>query len=246
MKVFWILLIAIFFASPTLSQQTPGMIAQVPNGEGWRGFLDVAFLFQAMFDLVLAAALGATIAFHPRHLQTGASPDITEEAQIYILYAVIGSIIGILVVNYGMVVGFVLFGIGALMRFRTSLRSASQTGRLIFVTLIGLSAGLDLPHVAILVTVFGFLLIFVLEARFTLRIDVRGLSPETFLAAVNSYREALEREDCQIINEKKYPGRGRVIFIIRCSSAATRKKCEKSFNYNVDESFGGSVDWKIV
>ncbi len=145
-----------------------------------------------------------------------------------------------------MAVGFVLFGIGALMRFRTILRTASETGRLIFVTLIGLSAGLNLPHVAIMITVFGYLLIFLLEARLTFRIQVRGLPAETFLAAVGSYREVLEREDCRLISEKKYPSRGRVVFVIQCTSVQTKKKCEASFKSSVLELFGGSIDWEVI
>lgn len=246
MKVNRAVLFTIFISSTALAQQTPNMFAPVPSGEGWQGFLDIGFLFHALINLMLAATLGAAIAFHPRHLQAGASLNSVEETQVYILYAVIGSITGILVVHYGMAVGFVLFGIGALMRFRTLVRNAIQTGRLIFVTLIGLSAGLNLPHVAIVITLFGFLLIFLLEARFTFRIQVRGLSPETFLNAVASYREILENSDCHIISEKKYPTRGRVIFIIRCASVETRKQCEESFKSNVDDIFEGSIDWEVI
>jgi len=248
MRIYWIGAIAIFLASPSLAQQTPDIFTQtpMPNGEGWRGFSDLGFLFYAMLDLTLAALLGAVIAYHPRHRQMGDSLDGIEAEQIYVLYAVIGAMTGILVVQYGMAVGFVLFGIGALIRFRTILRSASQTGRLIFVTLIGLSTGLDLPHVAISVTLFGFLLIFLLEARVTFRIDVRGLSPEFFMAAVESYRESLEQENCQVISEKKYPGRGRVIFYIRCSSSKTRQCVERSFEENANGTFGGSVDWELA
>ena len=247
MRIYWIGALAIFLATPCLGQQTPEIFAQTPgpNGEGWRGFSDLGFLFFAMLDLALAAFLGAVIAYHPRHLQMGESLDGIEAEQIYILYSVIGAMAGILVVQYGMAVGFVLFGIGALIRFRTILRSASQTGRLIFVTLIGLSTGLDLPHVAITVTLFGFLLIFLLEARVTFRIDIRGLSPERFMSAVESYRESLEQERCRIISEKKYPGRGRVIFVIRCSSSRTRQCVEASFRDNVNGTFGGSVNWEF-
>lgn len=246
MKIYRAVLFAIFISSTALAQQTPDMFAPVPSGEGLQGFLDIGFLFHALFSLMLAATLGAAIAYHPRHLQAGASLESVEETQIYILYAVIGSVTGILVVHYGMAVGFVLFGIGGLMRFRTLVRTAIQTGRLIFVTLVGLSAGLNLPHVAIVITLFGFLLIFLLEARFTFRIQVRGLSNETFLAAVASYREVLEHADCQIISEKKYPSRGRIIFIIRCASAETRKRCEESFKSDVDDLFGGSIDWEVI
>jgi hypothetical protein len=185
------------------------------------------------------------VAYHPRHIQTADTFEEIEATQIYILYSVIGSITGILVVQYGMSVGFVLFGIGALIRFRTVLRSASLTGRLIFVTLIGLSCGLDLPHVAVLVTFFGFVLIFFLDANFTFRIYVRGLSKDLVTQSARAYRQALETENCRIVSEKKDPDRGRIIFILRSAQVDIGKHLETSLESRVDPSLQGSVDWEI-
>jgi len=137
MKLKWLVLLTAFLGAPVLAQDFGDMILQTagPKGEGWDGFYDWHFLINASANLLLAAVLGAAIAYHPRHLQTADTFEEIEATQIYILYAVIGSITGILVVQYGMAVGFVLFGIGALIRFRTVLRSASLTGRLIFAVL---------------------------------------------------------------------------------------------------------------
>jgi len=248
MKLKWLGLIALFIAGTAFAQQLQDLILQTaaPSGEGWRGFMDFAFLANAFLNLLLAAVLGAIIAYHPRHSQTADTMEELEATQIYILYAVIGSIIGILVVQYGMGVGFVLFGIGALIRFRTVLRSASLTGRLIFVTLIGLSAGLELPHVAILVTVFGYLLIYLLDARFTFRIEIRALNPESVVGAAAAYREILEQEDCRIISVKKNPDKGRVTFIIQSAKSDTCKHLEKTLETMIHESYRGSVDWEIA
>jgi len=205
----------------------------------------MGFLFNAAANLLLAAVLGAAIAYHPRHAQTADTFEEIEASQIYIMYAVIGSITGILVVQYGMAVGFVLFGIGALIRFRTVLRSANLTGRLIFVTLIGLSAGLDLPHVAILVTLFGFVLIFLLDARFTFRIFLRGLPRDSVTQAAMACRAVLEQENCRIISEKKDPDKGRITFIIRSTEVDTGKNLVDALESKVDSSLIGSVDWEI-
>ena len=247
MKFKWLVLLAVFLGSPLLAQDIGDMILHTPgpSGEGWHGFQDWGFLINASFNLLLAAVLGAAIAYHPKHAQTADTFEEIEAAQIYILYAVIGSITGILVVQYGMAVGFVLFGIGALIRFRTVLRSASLTGRLIFVTLIGLSAGLDLPHVAVLVTLFGFILIFFLDARFTFRIFVRGVPRDSVIRAAKAYREVLENENCRIVSEKKDPDRGRITFIIRSAEVNAGKNLEASLENKVDPSLMGSVDWEI-
>jgi hypothetical protein len=247
MKLKWLVLLGLFLAAPVLAQDIGDMILATPGprGEGWQGFQDLGFLINASANLLLAAVLGAAIAYHPRHAQTADTFEEVEATQIYILYAVIGSITGILVVQYGMAVGFVLFGIGALIRFRTVLRSASLTGRLIFVTLIGLSAGLDLPHVAVLVTLFGFVLIFFLDARFTFRIYVRGLPRGSVIEAARAYRAVLEQENCRVISEKKDPDRGRVTFIVRSPQVDAGKHFEASVENRIEPSLLGSVDWEI-
>ena len=247
MKFKWLILLAVFLGTPVLAQDIGEMILQTsgPKGEGWQGFMNLEFLINASANLLLAAILGAAIAYHPRHLQTADTFEEIEATQIYILYAVIGSMAGILVVQYGMAVGFVLFGIGALIRFRTVLRSASLTGRLIFVTLIGLSCGLDLPHVAVLVTVFGFVLIFFLDARFTFRIYVRGVPNDSVSQSARAYREAIEQENCRIVSERKDPNRGRIIFIIRSAQVDVGKNLEISLESKIDPSLRGSVDWEI-
>jgi hypothetical protein len=247
-KYFFLGLTALLFASPLFGQQVSDMILHTPapRGEGWYGFYDIDFLIDAALNLALAAVLGAIIAYHPRHSQTADTLEEIEASQIYVLYSVIGSITGILVVQYGMAVGFVLFGIGALIRFRTVLRSASLTGRLIFVTLIGLSCGLELPHVAVLVTVFGFGLIYLLDSRFTFRIEIRGLSADGISESAKAYRTVLDREDCRVISERKRPSRGRVTFIIRSSRTDTCKEMLDRFEETIDPSLKGTVDWEIA
>jgi hypothetical protein len=247
MKLKWLALLAVLLAVPALAQDVGDMILHTPGpkGEGWEGFQDMGFLLNAAANLWLAAILGAAIAYHPRHAQTADTFEEIEASQIYIMYAVIGSIIGILVVQYGMAVGFVLFGIGALIRFRTVLRSANLTGRLIFVTLIGLSAGLDLPHVAVLVTFFGFVLIFFLDSRFTFRIFVRGLAHDSVSLAASACREVIEQENCRIVSEKKDPDRGRITFIIRSSEVDTGKNLVGALESKVEPNLVGSVDWEI-
>jgi len=214
-------------------------------GEGWQGFTDVEFLANALLTLSLAVILGAAIAYHPKHGQTADTLQEIEAPKVYIVYAVIGAMIGIMVVKYGLVVGFVLFGIGGLIRFRTSLRSASMTGRVILVTLIGLSCGLDLPHVAVLATVFGFVLIYILDASVAYRIDIRALPSKHVAEAAAAYRALLEQEGCRIKSEKKNPGKKRVTFIFQSSRDVTHHRLEELLETQINESLKGSVNWEI-
>jgi hypothetical protein len=212
---------------------------------GWHAFTDVAFLLDALFTLTLAAVLGAVIAYHPRTMHAADTLEDVRAPKVYTMYAVIGAIIGIMVLEYGTVIGFVVFGIGGLIRFRTDLRSPGLTGQVILVTLIGLSCGLNLPNVAVLATAFGFVLIYVRDARLTYRIDVQGVNAQRLAAAAAAYRAILEQQGCRIMNEKRSPAKERVVFIFHSARSVTRQRLEELFEAKIDPVLKGSVDWEI-
>jgi hypothetical protein len=247
MKFFRLVIATVLFSTTAWAQESSEFLLQdaMALGEGWSGFTDVGFMAHALLTLILATVLGGAIAYHPKHGQTADTPEEIESPQIFMMYAVIGAIIGILVVKYGLVVGFVLFGIGGLIRFRTVMRSASLTGRVIYVTLIGLSCGLELPHVAVLATAFGFVLIYVLDAHATYRIDIRALTPEHVAEAASKYRALLEQANSRILSEKKNPRKGRVRFIFQSARRVKRSELESLLESGVDEPLKGTIDWEI-
>lgn len=234
-------------ASTVQAQELSSFLVQESGsmGEGWTGFADVGFLLNALLNLTLAAILGAIIAYHPKHGQTADTLDEIEAPKVYVVYAVIGALTGIMVVKYGLVVGFVLFGIGGLIRFRTALQSASLTGHVIFVTLIGLSCGLDLPHVAVLSTVFGFILLYILGARVTYRIDVKALPLERVTDAAAMYREVLERHGCRILRERKNPMKQKVTFVFQTTGTVEQTDLENILESEIDARLKGALDWEV-
>jgi len=228
------------------AQQPQDILTQnsVAIGEGWRGLTDIAFLGNTLLTLTVAAVLGAIIAYHPKHVAAADTLEELEAPKVYILYAVIGAIIGILVVEYGTVVGLVIFGIGGLIRFRTLLRSANLTGRVIFVTLIGLTCGLNLPHVAILSTVFAFILVYILEARITYRIDVHAVDPDHVADSAAAYRELLSQHGCRILAERKNPIKRRITFLIAGPRGVRRGELEDVIDRGIEGPLKGTVDWQ--
>ena len=236
----------LFVASPTAAQSLEELASTpVSGGEGWAGFTELGFLGHAFLNLVLAAVLGAVIGYHPLRIRTTDTLEEIEAPKVSIGYAFVGSLIGILVVKYGTGVGFVLFGIGGLIRLRTVMGSAQLTGQVIFATLVGLTCGLSLPHVAVLATAFDFVLTYLLEARITYRVDVRGLPADRFLEAVEAYRAVLTGHRCRVLSETKRPERGRVCFIFRGRGSDTRRHIERLLDENVDPSLRGSLDWEV-
>lgn len=221
----------------------------VPNGDlpdvGWRNFTDIPFMLDSLLLLTLAAVLGLLIGYHPTTERAADTLEEIEAPKVYVLYAVVGAIIGLMVVKYGTVVGFVVFGIGGLIRFRTDLRSATLTGQVILVTLIGLSCGLHLPHVAVLATAFVFLLMFMLHSRPAYRLEIQGLPSERLNEAAAAYRDQMVKQGCKVLSEKKNPAKERVIFVVRGARRVTHERLEELFAANIDPALRGSIDWDI-
>jgi hypothetical protein len=242
-----LLFVATMVAMPAFGQGLDDTVlaTPLPKGEGLAGFSDWDFLLKTLFNLSLAAVLGAVIGFHPRSVQTADTLKEVEAPKVDIMYATIGALIGIMVVKYGLVIGFVLFGIGGLIRFRTVMRSANLTGQVILVTLVGLSCGLDLPHVAVVATAFGWVLMYLLEWKITYSIDVRALPEDRLMEAIDAYRRVLLDSGCKILGEKKRPGRGRVSFIFRPGARESQAQIQDVLEREVDPSLRGLVDWEI-
>jgi len=209
------------------------------------GFTDVAFLLHAGFALLLASALGAAIAYHPASRRSVDTLEEVEAQKVFVLYAAIGAITGMMVLRHGTVVGFVVFGIGGLIRFRTDLRSAAMTGRLILVTLIGLACGLQLAHLAVLAAIFGFVLIAVLDATVTCRIVVKHLSAGSLTSAAQAYRSLLEREGCRVLGENKSFGKEQVTLVFHAPRRLARDQLARTLDAEVPDALKGAVDWEV-
>jgi hypothetical protein len=195
--------------------------------------------------LALATALGATLAYHPRTLKRVDSLDEAEAPKVYLTYAVVGTVTGLMVVQYGLVVGFVVFGIGGLFRFRTTLPSVSHTGQLILVTLIGLSCGLDLPHLGVLATAFGFALIYVLEHALTGQLEVKNLESEHLEEASGAYRALIEQQGGRVIRQERSYAKKQVSFIFRAPNRFDWERFERACEQQIPPALQGTVDWEV-
>lgn len=229
--------------------QAQGIVASLDTGQweriGWGGFGDYHFLLEALASLALAAGLGALIAFHPRVSRTIDTMEEAELPKTYIIYAIIGAMIGEVVFKYP-VVAFVVFGIGGLMRFRTNTESTRDTGRLIIVTLLGLAAGLGLPHFAVVAAAFAWVMIYILEGQPLCELTVKDLPDGRVGAAAEAYRDALSNSGCQIIGEKKAFEKCRVEFIFRCPTGEhTQEGLRSQIVDKVPGELRGQADWKV-
>ncbi|MCB1045017.1 MAG: MgtC/SapB family protein [Acidobacteria bacterium] len=215
-----------------------------PVGEGWAGFLNGPFMLDFFISLVLATLLGGVIGYHHRIHRKQQSIEETDAPKTLILYSVVGALIGVMVVHYGFVVGFIVFGIGGLLRFRTDVGPAKQAGRIILVTMIGLSVGLGLPHVAIITTLYSYILLYVLERADTYRLTLRGLTPDLLAQKAQAYREGLLAIGCSVLSERKNFVKGQVVFVIRVRNHVDRDELEQRLVTHLDENEVCATDWE--
>lgn len=229
--------------------QVPGLPLAPQPGEllpsGWRGILDVPFILTSLASLLLATGLGALVAFHPISLRTVDTLEEAELPKVYIMYAVVGAVIGVTVLKYGMGVGVVVFGIGGLIRFRTDTGSTRATGRLIVVTLVGLASGLGLPQFAVLTTLFVFGLIYVLDARPICRVMIKELPKGRIAEAAEAYRTALKHGGCSILSERKAFGKHHVSFVFRGPRLSTQEGIHEQLSHQVPPDVQGQIDWEV-
>ena len=198
-----------------------------------------------LISLFVALVLATILAFHPQTYGKKEDLNEVEAPKSMIFYAVIGSLIGATVADYGSDLGFIFFGLGGLMRFRTNSGTSIQTGRLILVALIGLCCGLKMIYIAIISTAVAWILIYFLERRTIYQLEVKGLNSKRFLESVAAYRHVLKKQKCNVIVEKKNPAKSRVSFIFSSPPKLGRENLEQFFARQISEEDRGTIDWNV-
>jgi hypothetical protein len=209
---------------------------------GWQAFGDLEFIAQMTLVLVIAMVLSALIAFHPASRRKASTLEEFEQPKTFIMYAISGALIA-LIVRIQPSMALVVFGIGGLMRFRTNVGLAKDTGRVILTTIIGLCCGLELFVVAVLATVFGWALILVLESPALGRLVVQGIEKEGFADAASAYATQLRAAGCTILGEQKHVKKGRLALVYRAPRNISRADIEAKLA-TIPEAQQGALDWE--
>ena len=205
--------------------------------DGWRGFSDHWLLLDMACVLLLALLLGAVIAYHPTARRKATSLEQLDQPKTFLMYSMVAAI-SAQIVEIQPAMAFVIFGIGGLMRFRTDVGVAKDTGRVILVTVVGLCCGLKIYVVAVLATVAGFIVMHVLEQVVAGSIIVGGLETLRIPKVALAYRAALTEVGCTIVREQAEASKGRVIFVLRAPARIHRNKIAARLEHMPEEARG--------
>ena len=227
----------------------PAAAAKTPRGielllEGWSDFANGWQILDMCVVLLLALLLGAVIAYHPSTRRRVSSLEHFEQPKTLLMYAVVAAVVA-LIVEVQPAMALVVFGIGGLLRFRTMVGEAKDTGRVILVTVVGLCCGLKIYIVAVPATVIGWLLIFALEQQIAGIIRVSGVGEQTMQEATRAYHTLIEGAGCKVIGVQTKFVKRETTFVVQAPPSLDRDKLQSQFDGMAPE-LRGVVDWERI
>src|SRR5213078_16077 len=150
-----------------------------PKGNSWVSIQESVeqfghpdFILRLFLSLALAVGCAWVIAWHPRRASLHDPLADLEERKALILLGVVGAVIAELS-GTSQTLAFVIFGIGALLRFRTLLGNPKLTGKAIMIVVVGLACGMGSWAMAVFVTGFSWLLMFWLDSHSSCEVRIR-------------------------------------------------------------------------
>jgi hypothetical protein len=229
---------------PVFNDTAHPLKASGPNVllEGWASFAEGWLLLDMVLVLTLALALGAIIAYHPATRRRLTTLEHFEQPKTLLMYAVVAAVVA-LIVEVQPAMAFVIFGIGGLLRFRTMVGEAKDTGRVILVTVVGLCCGLKIYIVAVPATLIGWLLIYALEQQIAGIIRVSGVGEQQMHDATRAYRGMIAAAGCKIIGEQTKFIKREFAFVVKAPPTLDRDRLQAQFD-SLSPEVRGVVDWE--
>ena len=244
-----ILLCLAVLAAPAAAQTIEGAIT-IPSefdvhDRGWSQLYNLKEILEFLLALVETMAMTSVLAFHPRNVARRRGSNDWDLPRSMFLYALIGLVVGFLVIHHGVLIGFVVFGIGSLFRFRMETLSTSDTAQMIFVALIGLSVGLDLPVMALLLTIAAALVISVFSRKSHTSIEIKFDTSEDFTEKVARLRDALSAAGFATRTVTKSKFKPVAEIVLSTSEVNPREVLVETMTAHQTKPDSGIEDWHI-
>src|SRR5205809_1591013 len=203
-----------------------------PKGNSWvsiqqsvEQFGHPDFIFRLFLSLILAVGCAWVIAWHPRRASLADPLADLEERKALILLGVVGAVIAELT-GTSQTLAFVIFGIGALLRFRTVLDNPKLTGKAIMVVVVGLACGMGSWAMAVFVTGFSWLLLFWLDSHSSCEVRIRLDETEDPKPVFDAVQSLLLSHRCKLQSSSLYEDKGRMVFLLYIPNGVDPGKLE--------------------
>src|SRR5437867_1567634 len=203
-----------------------------PKGNSWeaiqRSVLQFGrpdFTLRLLLSLVLAVGCAIAIAWHPRRASLHDPLSDFEERKALILLGVVGAVVAELS-GTSQTLAFVIFGIGALLRFRTLLDNPKLTGKAIMVVVVGLACGMGSWAMAVFVTAFSWLLLFWLDSHSSCEVRIRLNNGADSKPVFDTVQSLLLSHRCRLQSSALYEDKGRMVFLLYLPTGVDPRKLE--------------------
>src|SRR5215208_2598140 len=212
---------AAFGANPAEEMTKAGATGGIdPKGNSWfsieksvEQFAHPDFILRLFLSLTLAVGCAFAIAWHPRRASIRNPLADFEERKALILLGVVGAVVAELS-GTSQTLAFVIFGIGALLRFRTVLDNPKLTGKAIMVVVVGLACGMGSWAMAVFVTAFSWLLMFWLDSHASCRVRIRLDDTEDPKPVFDAVQSLLVSHNCKVQSSSLFEDKGRMVFLL--------------------------------
>jgi hypothetical protein len=191
-----------------------------PKGNSWvsieksvEQFAHPSFILRLFLSLSLAVGCAFAIAWHPRRATLRDPLKDFEERKALILLGVVGAVVAELS-GTSQTLAFVIFGIGALLRFRTVLDNPKLTGKAIMVVVVGLACGMGSWAMAVFVTAFSWLLMFWLDSHSSCEVRIRVDNTQDPKPVFDAVQSLLISHKCKLQSSSLYEDKGRMVFLL--------------------------------
>ena len=178
-----------------------------------------------LLSLVLAVGCAVAIAWHPRRASLRDPLRDFEERKALILLGVVGAVVAELS-GTSQTLAFVIFGIGALLRFRTLLDNPKLTGKAIMVVVVGLACGMGSWAMAVFVTAFSWLLMFWLDSHSSCEVRIRLNNGADAKPVFDTVQSLLLSHKCRLQSSSLYEDKGRMVFLLYIPNGVDPGKLE--------------------
>jgi hypothetical protein len=191
-----------------------------PKGNSWLSieksleqFAHPSFILRLFLSLALAVGCAFAIAWHPRRASLRDPLRDFEERKALVLLGVVGAVVAELS-GTSQTLAFVIFGIGALLRFRTLLDNPKLTGKAIMVVVVGLACGMGSWAMAVFVTAFSWLLMYWLDSHSSCEVRIRVDDTQDPRPVFDAVQSLLISHKCKLQSSSLYEDKGRMVFLL--------------------------------
>jgi hypothetical protein len=244
---------AAFGANPAEELAKAGSTGGIdPKGNSWvsiqqsvEQFGHPEFILRLFLSLSLAVGCAYAIAWHPRRASLADPLADLEERKALILLGVVGAVVAELS-GTSQTLAFVIFGIGALLRFRTLLDNPKLTGKAIMVVVVGLACGMGSWAMAVFVTAFGWVLVYWLDSHSSCRVRIRLDDTEDPKPVFGTVQSLLVSHKCRLQSSALYEDKGQMVFLLYIPSGVDPRQLEAEVRASLKKHHVSKITVDVV